>query len=161
MIDTRPNIALRLRRAEQRDMRVVFELSNDPVVRANSIHSEPISWGTHVEWYKQAIHDKNLKFLIVETYIGEFVGVLRLHKRSEGWIVTIHINNLFRGQKAGQWVLSEVLKRTRIRRFIALVKPDNIPSNRLFIQSGYQYAGEKSSVVGGKRLVLNNYIFFR
>ena len=49
------------------DMKKVFELSNDDVVRANSINQEKIKWDDHIEWFKNRIQKKEDPFYIVET----------------------------------------------------------------------------------------------
>ena len=63
-----------IRPAEMRDMRKVFELSNDLTVRGNSINVKTIEWTEHEKWYVSAMSDHNLKFYIAETTSGGFVG---------------------------------------------------------------------------------------
>lgn len=150
-----------IRRAGPQDMRAVFELSNDPVVRANSIHTGPIAWETHVAWYTNAISDAKIKFFVVEANDGRIAGVLRLNNERSGWVVTIHVGEDFRNQSLGQWMLSEIVRQTRIRRFIAFVKPTNVPSKRLFIRMGYRNMGVEHRQVGAHQVALNRFVFTR
>lgn len=150
---------LKLRRAEPRDIRAVFELANDPVVRANSIHTEPISWETHVTWFNNALANKDLLFFVVETETGKLIGELRLQNECTAWVVTIHICHLFRGKHIGEWMLSEIINRTKIRQFVAFVKPDNAPSNQLFTKMGYVYTGKVLRTEGSKQVMLNRLVY--
>ena len=52
---------LTIRLATPDDCKRVFDLSNDPIVRANSIHSETIKWEEHCVWFQKHIHIPLLK----------------------------------------------------------------------------------------------------
>ena len=46
--------AVRLRRAEANDSRMIWSWANDPLTRAVSFSSDPIPWESHVEWFRGA-----------------------------------------------------------------------------------------------------------
>lgn len=44
------------------DCSLIYNLSNDPLVRANSFISEPIIYENHVKWFNKVINDSNIFF---------------------------------------------------------------------------------------------------
>lgn len=127
-----------VRLAEARDMQNVFELSNDDVVRANSIHTDKISWEEHVNWFRRVLQDTNVKFYIAETLNGEFVGQVRFFGEKGCWVVSISIAEPFRGQGMGREMLSLATKQSGCSSLAAYVKKDNVSSINFFTGMGYQ-----------------------
>lgn len=134
----RPTIAtVRLRRAEPRDMRAVFELSNDPVVRTNSIHKERISWETHMAWFNRTIADPDTTFLVAETETGDFIGQIRFNRRGGDWVTSISVVPWIRGRGMTKQILENAMLHIPHGRFIAEIATGNEPSKRLFISAGF------------------------
>ena len=46
------------------DSSLVYNLSNDPLVRANLFNSEPIIYENHVKWFNKVINDSNILFFL-------------------------------------------------------------------------------------------------
>ena len=46
------------------DSSLVYNLSNAPLVRANSFDSEPIIYENHVKWFNKVINDSNILFFL-------------------------------------------------------------------------------------------------
>ena len=51
------------------DCSLIYNLSNDPLVRINSFNSEPIIYENHVKWFNKVINDSNILFFLVFLYI--------------------------------------------------------------------------------------------
>ena len=126
-----------IRRAGPQDMRAVFELSNDPVVRANSIHPEPISWETHVAWFNKSIGDPEVVFLVAENASGDFVGQIRFNRRGGHWIVSISVAAAFRGQGLSAALLRDAMAQIPSGSFVAEIASGNEASKRLFVSEGF------------------------
>lgn len=133
----RPCHILRVRRAEDRDMRAVFELSNDPIVRTNSIHSEPIAWETHVAWFNRAITDPDVAFFVAETEAGKLVGQIRFNRRGGDWVVSISIDSAYRGRGLTKALLLEAMSHIPQAAFVAEIATSNTASLRLFASVGF------------------------
>lgn len=140
-----------IRKAELRDMRRVFELSNDPSVRANSIRSEPIEWTTHERWFANALVNSKLKFYIAESADGVFMGQVRFEEVEDGCLVSISIDAAFRGRGLAQAVLQKAMDVSGGRRFVAEICVDNLPSMSLFKRCGFELQAEGSFVAGGRK----------
>ena len=150
-----------IRKADLSDMRRVFELSNDPRVRANSIHSEPIEWTTHEKWFKNAIRDSLHKFFVVTTVDDDLVGIIRFQKEGRIWVVTIHLCGRYRGLGLSASALRLAMSRTRIKRFAAYVRPFNIPSQRLFESLGFTQIGRTVINMGSLNVELLKFEYFK
>lgn len=122
-------------------MQRVFDLSNDPIVRENSIHKEQIAWKDHVAWFEKAISDPDTKFFVGETAGGDFAGQVRFHRENGDWVVSISVSEQFRGLGAGGALLCSAMRQSGLRSFKALVKQENLSSGKMFDRSGYRMSG--------------------
>lgn len=130
------------------DCKLVFSLSNDPVVRSVSFNQNKIAYENHVEWYKKTIKDSNTLFLLVfenETE-NNFIGQLRFKRDSENsetCLISLSITEEYRGKGIGTQFLQLGIDKLHIdwkmiKNIIAEVKADNIPSNMLFRKQGFE-----------------------
>lgn len=77
---------LNIRFASQKDIKNVFMLANDDLVRANSINSQKIKYSDHERWFNDKIKQKDTLFYILE--IDEnFAGYARLDKQKK-WLLS-------------------------------------------------------------------------
>ena len=113
--------ALNLRLAEDKDIKNVFNLSNDQTVRLNSFHTEKISWTTHEKWYSDKINSVDTFFYIIEVN-KEFTGYIRLDKDNTKWLISIAINPVARGKSYGLKALQKLQKIHPDKTLIAYVK---------------------------------------
>jgi len=129
-----------VRRAEPNDVRRVFDLSNDSVVRASSFQTEPLVWDNHVSWFERAIRDPELLFYLGFDE-GEFVGQVRLKAQSEGlYLLSISLTEPFRARRVGRpflgLVCQKFLSEGHRGHIIAEVRPENTVSLRFFAGLG-------------------------
>ena len=133
-----------IRLAQKSDIENVYKLSNDDLVRANSINSGKILWEDHVKWFNNRIKNKEEPFYIAETAEGNFVAQIRFNKEDDGFVISVSIDKSFRGKGFGGKIIEEATKTLNIYPIIAYVKPDNIPSQKSFIKAGYTLDGQKA-----------------
>ena len=138
-----------LKRAEMEDMKDVFELANDPIVRANAIHSEPILWKTHQVWFTSKITNSATYFWDVFDPSSQFVGYVRydLDVPKQYWKCTVAFSSKIRGKGIGTFALKKTLRLLRVVSSApveAWVKKTNVPSTRAFVKSGYRLIDVKN-----------------
>lgn len=126
------------------DCYLIYNLSNDPLVRVNSFNTEPIVYENHVKWFNKVINDPNVLFFLV--FEGDdFVGQIRFARRceeSKECVISLSITPEYRGRHIGQdfmdlgitemkkyWKKIEIVK--------AEVKCENEASNKLFTKDGF------------------------
>lgn len=142
-----------IRKAELRDMRMVFELSNDPLVRANSIHSEPIAWTSHEKWFANALVNPRLKFYVAESANGALIGQVRFEEREDGWLVSISLTAEFRAKGLAQVVLMKAMEMSGQQCFIAEIGSDNLASLSLFERCGFILRTDRSFTLDERKFV--------
>ncbi len=132
-----------IRLANESDIKKVFELSNDDLVRANSINRNKILWEDHVKWFKNRIKNIDEPFYIVEDENENFISQVRFNKEDEELIISVSINKNFRGHGLGWQIISEVSQKNGNYPIVAYIKVDNIPSKKSFLKAGYIFKEKK------------------
>lgn len=121
-------------------MEDVFQLSNDPLVRKNSFHSESITLEEHKQWFSNILRaDKSLLYIFRDTSKA-LMGQVRLSSMPNGYYqISISLFDTYRGRG-----LSSYFIKTAIAKFpkegviVAWVKPENTPSFKAFKNAGFQ-----------------------
>lgn len=135
-------------RNELTDCKLIYSLSNDPIVRKNSFNQKPIEYENHCNWFSKILDDKNTLFFIVfsDESENEFVGQIRFNRKFEDstdCVISLSISEDFRGKHIATLFIElgiEELKKKwiGIKSIIAEVKDENIASNKLFLREGFQ-----------------------
>ncbi|TSC58749.1 MAG: N-acetyltransferase GCN5 [Parcubacteria group bacterium Greene0416_79] len=157
-------MTIRLRQATHEDARFLFELRNEPSVRAASFSSEAILFPDHERWLKEKLKDKNSPLWIAELD-GQPIGQVRFDVVSkEEAEINIAIQCASRGKGYG----TEVVRRAsrdffdtfqNINTLRAHIKPDNRASVKTFQKSGYRIKSETDiKGIHSLSLVLNRYL---
>ena len=130
------------------DCNLVFSLSNDPLVRANSFNQNKIEYTAHCKWFEKTVTNKNTLFFLVFTDKCEkdFVGQIRFNRESEAsaeCVISLSITESFRGKHIAPDFLElgiEELKKYwySVDTVVAEVKDENVASNRLFVKEGFK-----------------------
>lgn len=131
-----------LRKANIDDCRFIFDLSNDPVVRANSFSTIEIKWEDHINWFKKQLNSDNKIFLIIceddETSIGQVRFDVTGRNNAK---ISLSLLEKVRGRGLGSKVIRMSTKKTfsetKVERVEAWVKKDNAASLKTFEKSGY------------------------
>lgn len=135
-----------MREAETRDCRVVYELSNDPLVRSVSFSTEPIAWEEHVQWYEGKLVDSDSVFLLF--FSGQSLAAQIRFSRigSDTAEVSISVSAEYRGKGMAIGMMGDALSYLKnhwhIEKIRAMVKKENQGSNRFFVKAGYVFSFE-------------------
>ncbi len=135
-----------IRDANLNDMEKVYNLSNDELVRKNSINTQPILWEEHVEWFRKKLKDPNYYIYIIENRNSDFVGQVKFEQNKENNLtfISISLSPSFRGKGLGVEVLSKACnfhfnRVSSIKEIYAIIRPDNLPSINIFQKAGFVY----------------------
>lgn len=142
-----------VRKAEKKDIHLIYDLSNDPLVRKNSINSKKIPWKEHLNWFEKKINDKNCVYYVIFDNKGEFIGQIRYEINNNTAIVSISITKYFRGKKLSVPLLKDTARllfkeKENVNEIHALIKPDNIPSIKSFQMA--QYVFKDNTLIDGE-----------
>lgn len=132
---------LKIRIATENDMEQIFKLSNDEVVRKNSINQNQIKWEDHVSWFKTRIQNIKEPFFIVSDLNDNLVAQVRFDEKDKT-IISISISKDFRGKGLGHKIIKECSKKSNFNEIYAYIKKTNIASIKSFQKAGYNFIGE-------------------
>lgn len=139
-----------MRRAQQCDVSLYFDLVNDPDVRNNSFNSEPVNWDSHVKWFSKKLFCEQSRIFAAFDLRGEFVGQVRfdlLADTEDEWEIGFAIARQFRGQRIGGTLVDAACRQLGATaslppRVYASVKKENIPSARVFKKLNFELLQE-------------------
>lgn len=133
------------REATSADSKLLFNWTNDALVRKQSYSSEKIEFESHDRWFRSKIEDVNQLFLIAK--VGEKeAGLVRYSIEDNNAVVGISVSSEFRGMGLAPKFLSESAKyyfKTNALPIFAYIKKENIASIKSFEKAGYKFLKEE------------------
>jgi RimJ/RimL family protein N-acetyltransferase len=130
-----------MRQAKLTDVDLVFEWSNDQLVREQSFHSDVISYVPHCEWFDNKLTDKAAFIYILEAD-EKPASMLRIEIKTNHAVIGVVIGKKFRGQGLGSISISrgvaEYFKANSLP-ILASIKKQNIASIKSFEKAGFSY----------------------
>jgi len=135
-----------IKHAQISDMRNVFDLSNDKVIRESSFLPAAISWETHEKWFLTKINDPQTAFYMIKSQEDTLVGVVRFDiDEGQTYRISISLAADYRGKGLGKQIIenatSQVMREKNIQTINAYIKEDNLSSFKSFEKAGYVHAG--------------------
>lgn len=131
-----------LKKADWKDVDLLFKWVNDEEVRKNSFNSHKIDYEEHKQWYKSSLEDRNVDIFIL--YVNNTpIGQIRLNYSGTTAIINYSIDKNYRRKGFGSIILKMVeqkviYSRPEILVLLGSVKPNNIPSKKVFEKNGYE-----------------------
>lgn len=130
-----------LRLATEDDTELLFQWANEVLVRKNSFSEEKISYSEHLKWFKNISIQENVKQYIF-VHNDRSIGQIRIIVSGECAEISYSICEKERGRGYGKEILNLLKEKVKqdfphVQRLIAKVKPDNIVSQAVFLNSGY------------------------
>lgn len=135
-------MSLRLRKADNTDMDLLFEWANDDTVRKNAFHTEKIPYEDHVRWFSRMMADETVyQYILCEA--GVPIGQIRLNVEKESGVIDYSICAAERGKGYGIELL-RLLRRqvaddkiSGVTKITGLVKYENAASAKAFERCGF------------------------
>ena len=136
------------RNVRREDGALLWEWRNQIDVRRSAFNTEPIALEDHIAWLERRLVDPECHFMIGSNPLGEPVGQVRFDMRGESSEIDISVAASKRGEGWGLRlllfaVLTHFWQNKRQKRVIALVKFENLASQRLFEAAGFQLTTQK------------------
>jgi L-amino acid N-acyltransferase YncA len=127
-------LTVTVRKATPEDASDVLAWRNDPLTRAMSRNTEPVEAADHARWFRGALADDACTLLIGEQG-GRKIGMVRFARGAETEI-SINLSSAARGRGLARELLALALAQER-GAVLAVIKPENLPSLRLFEGAGF------------------------
>lgn len=132
---------LNLREITDADAQLLFDWANDPLVRENAIHSEPIQWENHLNWFESKLKSSDT-FIYIAIADDVEVGQIRFDLNDGCYEIDYSIASAQRGKGFGNKMVGAGIAKMRSQfpgtPIKALVKKANIASMRVFEKLGFE-----------------------
>lgn len=142
--------SIKLNRATDLDLYDLFELANDPIIRANSFSTAAIQLEEHTNWFNRVLLNDN-QLLLTARIHQLLLGQVRFDKKENETIISISISSRFRGCGLGSSLLDKSLQFLKeywndTTEITAFVKSSNIASQRIFEKTGFvKYSSDEQT----------------
>lgn len=136
-----PILLMKIREATENDTKLIFNWSNDPLVRAQSFYSNIIEFENHKNWFKEKLQNDN-SLLLINNFDGNNIGLVRFELENDKCKVGILIDEKYRGKGFSSLMLINSSK-YYFNKFstpiFADIKESNTASIRSFEKAGYSF----------------------
>lgn len=143
-----------LRRCNLEDCDILYEWSNDKIVRRNAFNTAHIPYSDHVNWFTKSL-ESSKRIIFIGMIDAIPVGMIRIDIENSEAVISYLIDKKHRGRGIGTHMLKLLQKTIEeyigIDRLIGLVKKDNIASCKIFEKLGY----DKFEDVDFNKYILN------
>ena len=133
---------VRLKLAEGKDSKLLWEWVNDSTVRKSSFQSEYIPWEEHVRWFSEKLDDpQSFQFIALDNR-GIPVGQVRFEVEDGETEIDVSVDKNKRGLGYGSPIITmgieELIRTIHINTIHAFVKLENKVSIRAFQRAGFE-----------------------
>lgn len=137
-----PANKLLLRPACPDDVGLYFNWANEPEVRRQAIHSGPISWKDHQEWFANKLTDSQSQLFVLLAGILP-VGQIRFDRQGDEAQIDYSLDALVRARGWGAQLVAmgiALVQQSKPIRIRAEVKAENHSSRAVFMRLGFDQA---------------------
>lgn len=121
-----------LKKVKQEDIKLLFKWVNDAEVRKNALNTDLIEWENHFKWFTNKLSNSKSKIFIFENENTK-IGQIRIDKvDKDRWVIDYSIDKDHRGKGYGFLMTNALLRRYNNFKFLAIVRSENIPSQKVF-----------------------------
>jgi deoxyribonuclease-4 len=140
----------KFRLAEEKDMKFLFELRNDPIVIKNSLISNKVEWNEHKKWFTDALKNHKRRIFIV-IFKEKDIGQIRFDENKDSAEISVSLVAEYRGKGCGSTILKQACEfgfsNFNYNKIIAKIKEDNIASIKSFTRIGFLEKVKENSIV--------------
>jgi spore coat polysaccharide biosynthesis predicted glycosyltransferase SpsG/RimJ/RimL family protein N-acetyltransferase len=141
---------IKLREANEKDVDDIYNLSNENIVRKNSLNTNKIDYHLHTKWYENELKAVNINFYVVYTDNEKFLGQIRFEIKDRTAIISLSLSEKIRGKGRATSILAKAINRLKIEekvdKIVSYIKISNIPSLRIFEKFGFDYIEENNGI---------------
>ena len=136
---TNPFHAITIRKAQQSDVTILFDWTNDKQVRSQSYNTAPITFETHTKWFQQKLNDTGFIMYIFEV-AEKPIGLVKIEDKQAYSLIGVSIDALFRGKGLASILLRKACNtyfKTIQKPIHACIKKENKASINAFKKAGF------------------------
>ena len=131
---------IQIRSSNIKDSFLIYNWSNDSLVRSQSFNSKKIDLKEHEKWYQSKLKNERFLFYIFEICEKPF-SLVRFEIKKDKTVIGILVDNKYRGKKLSHKVLNKACKeyfKCYNKPIFAYIKKTNIYSVSAFKKAGFK-----------------------
>ena len=131
---------INIRPVEKDDYEKILEWRNEPLTRSQMFNTEQIKLNEHLSFWNDLLDNGNCFNFIIEAD-GIECGVIRLDIINTHAEFDLFITSEFQGRGIGKIAIEDAIKkmkRLNLNKYVAKIKPTNIPSIKSFEKNGFE-----------------------
>lgn len=137
-----------LKKATFSDIEFLWYLRNQPVVYKYFRRAKPVNWKEHIDWMVPIILNTSTRIIFIIKNSGISIGQIRFdYKNFKEVEISISILKEFQGKGVATKALSIAIKRIKkqkeIKKIIAEINENNLPSIKLFKKMDFNFKEKK------------------
>ena len=141
-----------VRPARLSDAKLLWQWANDPTVRANSFHPEPISLDEHIKWYSEKLASPDTRIWILELNQVPVAQIRYDRVDTDTAEIGFSVVPDYRGRGLGTQTLvltsSMACRELGVKRLKGVAFRSNEASVRAFTKAGFEHVGQEQ--ISGK-----------
>ena len=147
---------IEFKKAERKDVDLLFNWINDPEVRAQSLSTDSISYTEHTNWFNKKLVDKNCYlYIVLKEKIP--IGMVRFDVNSSECTISYLVEASHRGKGFGTSNINKGLEKfigeTNFKGEVkAIVKKTNKASIKIFEKAGFKNENIVGNLIHFKKM---------
>lgn len=132
---------INVRKANSNDVELVFNWSNDKLVRSQSFNSNEINYKEHKQWFANRLKNIN-SFLLINQLENEPIGLVRFEIEETNTIVGLLLDEKYRGKGLSHLMLIKSCGKyfeSFKMPILAYIKTTNVASVKAFEKAGFMF----------------------
>ena len=142
MADSKNKTECYLRRAQPKDVDLLYNWVNDHSVRQSAFDSHEISYDEHVKWFDKMMRDPDqVQYILIVDDIP--AGQVRLTISGDEAEIDYSISNSVRGLGYGNEIIRLAIESVRVdypvvKKLIGRIRPSNVASYYCFVKNDFE-----------------------
>ncbi len=140
---------MKLRLAQNKDIKFIFNLYNQNVLERNFFSKKKIVFEDHENWFKKKIKEKKFFVCLLKGKIG-YVRFEKIDNKNLS--VSIAVKKQYKRKGYGKSMLIKALNKKMISKFnvFAHIKNKNLVSKKFFLNSGFKLVSKNRYMIKAK-----------
>tara|TARA_B100001093_G_C26757365_1_gene984049 strand:+ start:15 stop:437 length:423 start_codon:yes stop_codon:yes gene_type:complete len=140
---------MKLRLAQNKDLKFIFNLYNQNILEKNFFSKKKIQFNEHKDWFKKNIKEKRFFICLIKNKVG-YVRFEKIDKKNLS--VSIAVKKKYKRKGYGKTMLIKALNKKTISKFniFANIKSKNLISKKFFLNSGFKLVRKNKFMIKAK-----------
>ena len=141
------NKSLYLKKVNNSDADLIFDLLNETKVRKWSLNKKKIKYSDHLDWLRLRLKKKNFYFWKFKKKT-KCIGLIRIEKKNKKYFLSYLISREYRGKGLGKKMILKAMNKMKKNKNRVYAKSylKNYSSNKTLTNSGFKFLNKRKNI---------------